>query len=87
MVGCPTVQLGVALETFETISNLTIATSGVDDRFAFAHKIAKDLFLYMTSFSQGNPSLLPLLDCITDAYCIYRHSDGRNDGSAYQCVG
>lgn len=37
----------------ETIDNLSLATSGVDDRFHFAHKIAADLFLYMTSFSQG----------------------------------
>jgi hypothetical protein len=37
----------------ETIQNLQIANSGVDDRFAFAHKIALDLFQYMTSFSTG----------------------------------
>lgn len=48
---CPAVQLGVSLEPFETIDNLQISGSGVDDRFAFAHKIARDLFLYMTSFS------------------------------------
>lgn len=29
-------------------------TSGVEDRFAFAHKIANDLFTYMASFSQGS---------------------------------
>ena len=28
----------------ETIRNLEIHSSGVDDRFAFAHKIALDLF-------------------------------------------
>ena len=53
MVGCPIVQLGVSLEPLDTIKNLDIVTSGVDDRFYFAHKIAKDLFHYMTSFSQG----------------------------------
>jgi hypothetical protein len=37
----------------ETIQNLQIAASGVDDRFAFAHKIALDLFQYMSSFSSG----------------------------------
>lgn len=37
----------------ETINNLHIAGSGVEDRFAFAHKIALDLFQYMTSFSSG----------------------------------
>ena len=48
---CPAVQLGVSLEPLETIENLQMTGSGVDDRFSFAHKIAKDLFLYMTSFS------------------------------------
>jgi len=38
----------------ETIHNLQIQSSGVDDRFAFAHKIALDLFQYMTSFSNGD---------------------------------
>jgi hypothetical protein len=37
--------------------------SGVDDRHAFAHKIAIDLFQYMTSFSQptqvGEMMLVP----------------------------
>ncbi len=28
--------------------------TGVEDRFAFAHKIAKDLFNFMTSFSTGS---------------------------------
>jgi len=46
----------VALDTLETIKNLEMVASGVDDRFAFAHKIAKDLFLFMTSFSQGKQS-------------------------------
>ena len=35
-----------------TIENLELSLSGVEDRFAFAHKIALDLFTYMTSFSQ-----------------------------------
>ena len=51
-MGCPVVQLGVALETMEMIQNVDLVSSGVDDRFAFAHKIAKDLFLFMTSFTQ-----------------------------------
>lgn len=37
----------------DTINNLEITYSGVEDRFAFAHKIAMDLFQYMTSFSTG----------------------------------
>lgn len=31
-------------------------TSGVEDRFAFAHKIALDLFQYMSSFSSNDGS-------------------------------
>lgn len=55
MLGCPVVQLGVGLEPYSAIANLELVSSGVDDRYAFAHKIAKDLFLYMTSFSQATP--------------------------------
>lgn len=40
----------------ETIQNLEIVKSGVEDRFTFAHKIALDLFQYMTSFSTGDAS-------------------------------
>jgi hypothetical protein len=40
----------------ETIKNLELVKSGVEDRFAFAHKIALDLFTYMTSFSAGDAS-------------------------------
>mmetsp|Transcript_7560 Transcript_7560/g.7654 ORF Transcript_7560/g.7654 Transcript_7560/m.7654 type:complete len:182 (-) Transcript_7560:1811-2356(-) len=54
VVGCPMVQLGVALEPLETIENLNLMASGVDDRFSFAHKIANNLFQYMISFSQGS---------------------------------
>ena len=42
------------MNRLETIDNLNLANSGVDDRFFFAHKIANDLFRYMTSFSQGD---------------------------------
>jgi len=55
MVGVERVQLGVALEPLETIHNLSLVSSGVEDRFAFAHKIALDLFHYMTSFSKPSP--------------------------------
>jgi hypothetical protein len=57
MQGCPVVQLGVSIESLETINNLSIAGSGVDDRRSFAYKIAQDLFEYMASFAQsGAPS-------------------------------
>ena len=39
--------------SLETIQNLELMHSGVEDRREFAHKIALDLFQYMTSFSQG----------------------------------
>lgn len=52
----PVVQLGVSLEPLETIKNLELVGSGVEDRFTFAHKIAQDLFQYMASFSTGNAS-------------------------------
>jgi len=48
----PFIYLGVSLETLDVILNLQIENSGFEDRFNFAHKIALDLFEYMTSFSQ-----------------------------------
>lgn len=50
------VQLGVSLEPLETIKNLELVSSGVEDRFTFARKIAQDLFQFMTSFSAGDAS-------------------------------
>lgn len=46
------IRLGVSIEPMETILNLDIHRSGVDDRFAYAHKIATDLFQFMSSFAQ-----------------------------------
>ena len=40
----------------DTIKNLQILNSGVEDRYAFAHKIALDLFQYMSSFSSNDGS-------------------------------
>ena len=56
MIGVPVVQLGVSIEAIDTIVNLDIVGSGVEDRHAFAHKIASDLFQYMASFSTDNGS-------------------------------
>jgi hypothetical protein len=53
MYGCEAVQLGVSIEPVETLDNLELFGSGVDDRRAFAHKIALDLYQFMASFSQG----------------------------------
>ena len=54
--GSSIVQLGIALETLDNIKNLEITNNGVENRIAFAHKIALDLFQYMASFSTPNPS-------------------------------
>mmetsp|Transcript_27903 Transcript_27903/g.28188 ORF Transcript_27903/g.28188 Transcript_27903/m.28188 type:complete len:183 (-) Transcript_27903:132-680(-) len=67
MIGCPLVQLGVSIESLEVINNLELLLSGVEDRRQFAHKIALDLFQYMTSFShpsQNGMMIIPtnLLD-------------------------
>ena len=48
--------LKCSLNRLETISNLDMVNTGVEDRLAFAHKIALDLFQFMTSFSSGDPS-------------------------------
>lgn len=42
----------------ETIQNLELTYSGVEDRFAFAHKIATDLFQFMASFSTGGGAVM-----------------------------
>eukprot|EP00752_Nemacystus_decipiens_P017953 g16092.t1 len=47
------VQLGVSVETEDVITNLNLGAGGVQDRKQFALKIAKDLFQFMSSFSQA----------------------------------
>jgi len=42
------------LYSVDIIKNLDLVYSGVEDRRAFAHKIAQDLFQYMVSFSQAS---------------------------------
>ncbi|CAM9631246.1 unnamed protein product [Discosporangium mesarthrocarpum] len=54
MEGCPVVQLGVSIESEDVVKNLDLETRGVEDRKQFALKIAKDLFEYMSSFSQSS---------------------------------
>jgi hypothetical protein len=53
LVSCPAVQLGVRVQPLSTLQNLDLVHSGVEDRFAFAHKIAQDLWQYMASFSSS----------------------------------
>ncbi|KAJ8598613.1 hypothetical protein CTAYLR_001724 [Chrysophaeum taylorii] len=45
------VQVGVSLESSEAVQNLDIGGSGVEERRAFARKIAQDLFTFLTSFA------------------------------------
>lgn len=56
MIGVASVQMGVIIEALDTIVNLDIVSDGVENRHAFAHKIASDLFQYMASFSTANGS-------------------------------
>ena len=42
----------------ESVKNLGIEASGLEERKAFAHKIALDLFRYMTSFSKSQDQAL-----------------------------
>ncbi|TFJ84596.1 hypothetical protein NSK_004061 [Nannochloropsis salina CCMP1776] len=48
----PAIQLGVSLESLDTITNLDLQKSGVDERRLFAHKIAQDLWSFVCSFAQ-----------------------------------
>ena len=48
-----TIQLGVSLESTATVANLDLVRSGVDDRRAFARKIAQDLFNFLQSFAHA----------------------------------
>lgn len=69
MMKCPVVQLGISIEPMETIANLNLGWSGVEDRYAFAHKIALDLFRYMTSFSRSNdPGMMLVPNNIFDQW-------------------
>ena len=51
VAGQPMVQLGVSIEPLEVLTNLAQASTSLtgQDRFDFAHKIAKDLFNFMSS--------------------------------------
>lgn len=40
------------------MNNLGIATSGLEERKSFAHKIALDLFKYMSSFGTGSDNMM-----------------------------
>ncbi|KAG5188834.1 hypothetical protein JKP88DRAFT_303547 [Tribonema minus] len=48
---CPMVQLGVSIESLDTINNLKAAGSRDGDRRFFALQVARDLFRFISSFS------------------------------------
>lgn len=54
--------------SLETIDNLAISASGVEDRRAFAYKIARDLFEYMASFSQNSGAQTGLMLVPNDVF-------------------
>ncbi|CAH0515103.1 unnamed protein product [Peronospora belbahrii] len=54
VVGQPVLQLGVSIENLDSVKNLGIEASGLEERKAFALKIAQDLFNYLSSFSTSN---------------------------------
>lgn len=63
----PPLRLGLSLEPLERLANLDISTKGVEDRLAYAQKIAADLFNYMSSFSQSTqPGLMAVPFTIFD---------------------
>jgi len=52
------IQLGVELAPMERINNLQLTRSGYDDRFAYASKVAQDLYNFMTSFSTPQQEMM-----------------------------
>ncbi|CEG46438.1 Uncharacterized conserved protein [Plasmopara halstedii] len=54
VVGQPVLQLGVSIESLDNVKNLGIEASGLEERKAFALKIAQDLFNYLSSFSSSS---------------------------------
>ncbi|KAJ0401278.1 hypothetical protein ATCC90586_003715 [Pythium insidiosum] len=56
VVGQPVLQLGISIEPIDNVKNLGIEASGLEERKAFALKIAQDLFNFMTSFSTSGTS-------------------------------
>jgi hypothetical protein len=63
------VRLGVSLEPLETLANLDMATTGVEDRLEYAKKIALNLFNFLASFSQSTqPGLMVVPTDIFDKW-------------------
>ncbi|OQS02059.1 hypothetical protein THRCLA_05538 [Thraustotheca clavata] len=61
VVNQPVVQLGISIESLANVKNLGIEESGLMERKAFAHKIALDLFNFMSSFSTSTDRSLMVI--------------------------
>ncbi|EQC42798.1 hypothetical protein SDRG_00519 [Saprolegnia diclina VS20] len=57
----PIIQVGVSIEPVDNVKNLGIEASGLTERKAFAHKIAVDLFNFMSSFSTSTDRSLMVI--------------------------
>ncbi|OQR83460.1 hypothetical protein ACHHYP_14674 [Achlya hypogyna] len=57
----PVLQLGVSIEPVDNVKNLGIEASGLEERKSFAHKIALDLFNFMSSFSTSTDRSLMVI--------------------------
>lgn len=71
IVGVPTIQLGVSIDTIDTVQNLeNNAESGLEERKNFGLKIAQDLFRFMSSFrtDTGSPEMLVVPNNIFDRW-------------------
>jgi hypothetical protein len=73
------VQFGVSLEPLDTMSNLEIASKGVEDRLGFARKLAENLYNFMTSFSSGTPGILQVPSDVFDRWLAVFESKFKRD--------
>ncbi|KAF0773357.1 hypothetical protein AaE_002175 [Aphanomyces astaci] len=80
VVGQPVIQLGVSIESVESVRNLGIEASGLEERKSFALKIAQDLFNFMTSFSTStNSSMMVVPTNLLDRWMERFESKYRRD--------
>ncbi|CAM9796497.1 unnamed protein product [Ectocarpus sp. 6 AP-2014] len=82
MQSCGVVQLGISIESVDTVTNLGLCAGGVQDRKNFALKIAKDLFQFMSSFSQSTqagPELMVVPTNVLDRWILRFESKYNRD--------
>ncbi|RLN52434.1 hypothetical protein BBJ29_009527 [Phytophthora kernoviae] len=74
VVGQPVLQLGVSIESLDNVKNLGIEASGLEEREAFALKIAQDLFNYLSSFSTStNQNYMTIPTNLLDREVLRKH--------------